>query len=86
MNKVDVHRVYRKLDRLIPDMQLFCRIVDMVIFNYELPFKRFETWRHPDRQLYLFDRGYSNTTIGKHPKGEAADYVHYQNHKETCLQ
>jgi peptidoglycan L-alanyl-D-glutamate endopeptidase CwlK len=32
-----------------------------------------ETYRTPARQKYLYDKGKSKTTVGKHPKGLAID-------------
>jgi len=35
----------------------------------------FETWRTPERQLLLFNRGYSKTKNSLHIKGRAVDLV-----------
>ena len=67
---------YRGTDKLDVRWHAKDLEIENLLTKYNMPFKRYETWRSVERQAYLYDNNKSKIRDGgKHGMGLATDWV-----------
>jgi len=83
--KTDVTKPIRNLSLLHPDFRKKVIEIQRILNNEEIPLKIYETFRYPDRQIYVLKNGGSNAKPWQsyHQYGFAVDFVIYYGNDPT---